>query len=246
MVASEADRFVSGMLEAGLDDNPALGSSEGTDVGERMRQLLSQAVDEQVNEQRQLQALLVEVRGALGNIQDEVRAASPDSLRAELSEHVRDTGSQLRVLDERLQAMLGAVETSAQVLRGVSEKLERIADLVRDEAASTARAEPVAEVRQDVADLRQRIDGLVGVLRTEVSGLQDRIEADLESVRAGSAEAARSFAAHVDNAVLLLAEALLRRAAFGGPAGGPHAAQAAAVAGDEQLGTRDLAPTSRT
>jgi hypothetical protein len=223
-----------------LDDNPGLSSPEGTDVGERMQQLLSQAVDEQVNEQRQLQALLVEVRGALGNIQDEVRAASPDSLRTELSEHVRDTGSQLTVLDERLQAMLGAVETSAQVLQGISEKLERIADLVRDEAATTARAEPVAEVRQEVADLRQRIDGIEDVLRTEVSGLQDRLGSDLESVRTGSAEAARNLAAHVDNAVLLLAEALLRRPAFGGPSGGPQPAAAAAVGG-EQLGTRDLA-----
>lgn len=239
-VASEADRYVSATLEAGLDDNPGLSSPEGTDVGERMQQLLSQAVDEQVNEQRQLQALLVEVRGALGNIQDEVRAASPDSLRTELSEHVRDTGSQLTVLDERLQAMLGAVETSAQVLQGISDRLERIADLVRDEAASTARAEPVAEVRQEVADLRQRIDGIEDVLRTEVSGLQDRLGSDLESVRAGSAESARSLAAHVDNAVLLLAEALLRRPAFGGPSGGPQLAAAPGVGG-EQLGTRDLA-----
>jgi len=241
MVASIADHYVSGKLEAGLDDNPGLSSPESTGVGERMQQLLSQAVDEQVNEQRQLQALLVEVRAALGNIQDEVRAASPDSLRTELSDHVRDTGSQLTVLDERLQAMLGAVETSAQVLQGISERLERIADLVRDEAATTARAEPVAEVRQEVAELRQRIDGIEGVLRSEVSGLHDRLGSDLESVRAGSAEAARDLAAHVDNAVLLLAEALLRRPAFGGPAGGQQPAQAAVGSTDEQLGTRDLA-----
>lgn len=219
-----------------MDENLGPSSSESTDVGERIQQLLSQAVDEQVTEQRQLQALLSEVRTALKQIKGEIREIATPQLRNELGAQSADIKAQFGQLDERLQAMLGAVGTSAQVLQGISGGLERVADLVREQAAEAARAEqawtqPIADVREDVAGLRSRMDSIEGVLRSEVAGLHDRLGADLESVRTAAAESARNLAGHVDNAVLVLAEALLRRPAIG--AGGGGAASATGGLGRE-------------
>jgi hypothetical protein len=205
-----------------LDDYLPLTSSPSGEISERMQALLSRAVDDQVNEQRQVQSLLTEVRAALAQVQDEVRAVPSDDLRRRLDEHVRTNGAALAQLQDRLEAMVRAVTTSAQVLQGISGQLDRLTESVAEQAAHAAGSEPVDQLRGDVGQLggrldaieralSSRLDGIETLLRAELPGLQVGIRGDFESVRAATGESTRHLAQHIDNAVLVLAEALLRR-----------------------------------
>ena len=205
-----------------MDDYLPLTSSPSGEISERMQALLSRAVDDQVNEQRQVQSLLTEVRAALAQVQDEVRSVPSDDLRRRLDQHVRHNDAALSQLQERLEGMVRAVSTSAQVLQGISGQLDRLTESVAEQAASAAGREPVEQLRTDVGQLGGRLDaierllggrldGIEALLRAELPGLQVGIRGDFESVRAATGESTRSLAQHIDNAVLVLAEALLRR-----------------------------------
>ncbi|MEO6713579.1 MAG: hypothetical protein ABIM89_09150 [Mycobacteriales bacterium] len=176
-----------------MDEYLRLTPAPGGAVSERMQALLSKAVEEQVHEQREVQSLLADVRNALADVQRDARVApgGQDDVRQELAAHAADTRSRLAQLDDRLQAIVGAVSTSAQVLQGISGQLERLVESGREQATNAVRSEPLAQIRYEVAELRTRIDS-------------------------AAEQTALTVAGHVDNAVLVLAEALLRRPGGGG------------------------------
>ena len=192
---------------------PAPPSAGSGAVSERMQALLSRAVEEQVNEQREVQSLLSEVRNALTQVQRDGRAAPAGQadLGAHLANHASETRTQLTLLDERLEAIVRAVGTSAQVLQGISGQLERLGDAIKEQTANAGRSEPVAQVRREVSDLRSRVDAMESSVRGDVAGLHQQLAADVERITASTDESTRTIANHVDNAVLVLAEALLRR-----------------------------------
>jgi ferritin-like metal-binding protein YciE len=196
-----------------VDEYLRLTPSPSGAVSERMQALLSRAVEDQVNEQREVQSLLNEVKNALAEVQRDTRVSPGGSadLRAELANHASETRAQLGLLDERLEALVRAVSTSAQVLQGLSGQLERVSEAVRDRAAEAGRTEPIAQVRHEIADLRTKVDGMEALLHSQVAALGERLAAEVESLRDISAVSTETVANHVDNAVLVLAEALLRR-----------------------------------
>ena len=196
-----------------MDEYLRLTPAPGGAVSERMQALLSRAVEEQVNEQRQVQSLLSDVRSALADVQNDSRGSpgEPVDVRADLANYATDTRSQLALLDERLEALVRTVGTSAQVLQGISGQLERLAELLREQASSAGRIEPVVQVRREVADLRGRFDAVEATVRGDVAALQERLGADVDRLHRATEESSRTIANHVDNAVLVLAEALLRR-----------------------------------
>lgn len=203
---------------------PAPATPASGAVSERMQALLSRAVEEQVNEQRQVQSLLSEVRNALAQVQRDGRSepAGQADLGAHLAHHASESRAQLAQLDERLEAIVRAVGTSAQVLQGISGQLERLGDSVREQAANAGRTEPTAQVRREVSELRSRVDAVEGAVRGDVAALHQRLVADNERLTDAAAESTRTIANHVDNAVLVLAEALLRRPGITGDTSSPE------------------------
>ncbi|MEP7055406.1 MAG: hypothetical protein ABI912_09185 [Actinomycetota bacterium] len=198
-----------------MDEYLRLTPSPTGAVSERMQALLSQAVEEQVNEQRQVQSLLNEVRSALAEVQRDARVSpgGQADLRADLANHAGETRSQLSLLDERLEAIVHAVGTSAQVLQGISAQLEHLGETLRVQTADGGRTEPVAQVRREVSDLRTRVEGFESAVRGDLSALQERLASDVDRLHGATEATSRTIANHVDNAVLVLAEALLRRPA---------------------------------
>lgn len=196
-----------------MDEYLRLTPSPSGAVSERMQALLSRAVEEQVNEQREVVSLLSDVRNALAEVQRDsgVAPGRQADLRTDLANHASEMRTKLASLDERLEAVVGAVGTSAQVLQGISGQLERVVEMIREQGANTGRTEPMAQVRREVADVRTQVDSVESVVRGDVAALQQRLAADVDLLQGATEETARTIANHVDNAVLVLAEALLRR-----------------------------------
>ncbi len=117
--------------------------SRSSPMSERMRALLSRAAEEQLSEQRQVSAVLTDLRALVGDVDD-----------------------RLRVLEARSAAMADAV-----------------ADLVLQRAAQTLVPQITAAVVRELS----------------------------EAVREAQDATERRVVQHVDEAVLALAEALLRR-----------------------------------
>ncbi len=222
-----------------MDEYLRLTPSPSGAVSERMQALLSRAVEDQVNEQREVQSLLNEVKNALAEVQRDTRIspAGDADLRAELANHSSETRVQLTLLDERLEALVRAVSTSAQVLQGLSGQLERVNEAVRDRSAEAVRTEPIAQVRHEVADLRTQVGGMEALLHSEISTLGERFTSEVEALRDMSGSITQAVTDHVDNAVLVLAEALLRRP-------GPAADEAAESGSEMQTEPEDLLATA--
>jgi hypothetical protein len=75
-----------------------------------------------------------------------------------------------------------------------------------------------------------------GLLRGEIGGLSERLASEIESLRTMSNQSTETVANHVDNAVLVLAEALLRRPVTSTPESAPE------LAGDAQQAPEQTAP----
>jgi len=107
-----------------------------------------------------VQSLLGEVRNALAEVQRDARVSpgGQADFRADLANHASETRSQLTLLDERLEAIVRAVGTSAQVLQGISVQLERFGELITAQAAEGGRTEPVAQVRREVSDAGEHFE----------------------------------------------------------------------------------------
>lgn len=159
----------------------------GTPMSERMQALLSRAVEDQLSEQRQLAGALAEVRGQLARI-----AAEMETIRGETGP-APDVEHAVAAVSAEVRA---AVRLLGERLDGVDAALARLAERV--EALDRGPDPRVDELSAEVEDLH---DGLFGD-----HGLGPRLTGALADLRAGLAE-------HVDEAVLALAEALLRRRA---------------------------------
>lgn len=192
----------SGQPEASV---PGMAGTPAGPVSERMQALLSRAVEDQVGEQRAVSVVLGDLRAQVADVAQELTRAV-QAFPAALAALQQD----LAELGGRLDALV--VPTPDQVAGGADPLVERLAPRVAE--LVLARVAP-ALVEQITAATSTAV--LAGV-------------ADL--VHACTADSERRVLAHVDEAVLALAEALLRgrrsaRADTGLPAGVPSPAQPA-------------------
>lgn len=223
-------------------------------VSERMQALLSRAVEEQVSEQRSVSAVLADLRREVADLAEGVRlAASESSLgvlarrlderdvaaaRSAAPEQLTVSPSDLRAavetgpLAERLSSLSGTLE---EVQQQLSQVVERIAELGAAAGELPALSIGMTALRSDVEQLTSRLAGSAAPGAEEIAQVVDR------RVSALLLESEGRVIAHVDDAVLVLAEALLRRRRNGRGGGaaepiGESTGRYADAASDHDLG----------
>jgi hypothetical protein len=250
------------------------GSGSGSPMSERMQALLSRAVEDQVNEQRQVQNLVGEVRNHLAQLAAQVDAlrASPPGATDQLERAVAGVSGEIReairVLGERIDGVSALVHQRGQDLadlRGIVDsevrpRVDALDGTLREmRSAFTGVAARVADLpgRADVeamvgragdsgAEVPERLDRVEGTLAELHDGVlgEDGLHARLaamsnqgpdpdlagtvaeavaqtvnttvdQAVARAVADSERRLSNHIDEAVLALAEALLRRRTAG-------------------------------
>jgi len=193
-------------------------------VSERMQALLSRAVEEQVSEQRAVSAVLADLRGEVAELAEGVRLAASESSIGVLARRLDDIDaaaarsvapeqltvslSDLRAavetgpLAERLSSLGGTLE---EVQQQLSQVVERIAELGTAAGELPALSVGMTALRGDVEELTNRLAGSAAPEAEEIAQVVER------RVSALLLESEGRVIAHVDDAVLVLAEALLRR-----------------------------------
>lgn len=228
-------------------------TTPGGPMSERMQALLSRAAEEQLTEQRQVSAVLTDLRTLVKGIVEQVSGTASSALLEGLGGDVASLATELETstagLEERLDALgerlsaigdaAGGVPAVARDLARVSGRVEELSGVRDDVAALRGEVEDVsarvaavafptteavsAAVGQQVTDqlvdeLAPRVADVVltRVAATLVEQVAGSVTASVqnglaERVRAANADTERRISAHVDEAVLVLAEALLRR-----------------------------------
>ncbi len=170
-----------------MSSQQAAGTPGSGAMSERMQVLLSRAAEEQLLEQRQVSAVLGELRALMEDVDE----------RLATGEQVERVAAEVRALSARVEARLDTAEArSAELAEGISQ-----ATVMAGQAA------------QDLVD-------------AVAAGVAERVEARLKEVTAGVAASVgdllegseRRLATHVDDAVLALAEVVLRRRRPAAPA----------------------------
>ncbi len=205
---------------------PAVSPQSGS-PGDRLAALLQTAVDEQVAEQRQLSQVLADVRAALS----ERRGERDGSTLQDLHDGLAGLRTDLRVVPETVAPAIAQAVGSG--LTDVGRTLERLED------AQAARGRDLAALHEDLAALRTGMERLTasqevlaaapavqsGPSPTEIAnivreGVRDATrdfvrdylrQAVLDIVTVSTRDTERRITDHVDEAVLALAQALLRR-----------------------------------
>jgi len=146
-------------------------------MSDRLRSLLSRAAEEQLHEQRQVSAVLGELRTLVEDVDE----------RLATGEQVERVAVELRALSARVEAGLAAAEARSAALD----------EHLREATAAAGRA-----AQGVVAD-------------AVLAGVTTRLETALREVTASAGtvveRSERRLATHVDDAVLALAEVVLRR-----------------------------------
>ncbi len=185
-------------------------------VSERMQSLLARAVEDQMAEQRQLQSLINEVRSALTRIQDRMESVAQGNVLEDTRADVAALAGELRSatagLSDRLDAAVTAINDHSRAdalaarLDSVTAELEAQSQAVAGLPTLLAQATAAesADTRVEIARLTAAVTNFGDGIRTEMAGLRESLAAD-------SAEHARRYTEYVDNAILSLAEVLLRR-----------------------------------
>ena len=161
-----------------MSPEPAAGTPGPGAVSDRLRALLSRAAEEQLHEQRQVSAVLGELRALLQDVDG----------RAATGEQVERVAAGVRELSARVEVRLDGAQARA------------------DELAQEVR-QATAAVGQLVQDVHELLEG-----------------------------SERRLAAHVDDAVLALAEVVLRRRRPAAAASEPEERGEAAPVGDGLAG----------
>ena len=204
---------------SGPSDVPGPAPGSGA-VSERMRELLSRAADEQLQEQRAVSSVLQDLRSqvaALGEaLSRTASGAGVERVAAGLAVLAGDLGTTTTSLVGRLDGLDRLVEVLPSLRDEVHELAGRVA--APTTPAEVADAVVVRLAAELVDDLGPRVADVVAsrvappLVEQVSAAVGARVLAELsEVVRRSAAESERRVLAHVDEAVLVLADALLRR-----------------------------------
>ena len=174
---------------------PGPGQPGGGAMSERMQALLSRAAEDQLTEQRQVSAVLADLRGLVAGLSDQLRETASSSRLESLSGDLAALTSELRMSTSGLGERLDTLG------RRVDEQGASTADIVRGGAeGNDALAVRVSALSGDVVDQGSALDRLteavttlsafpdaISSLQREVSGLHDRL-APLGEVRSSLAD----------------------------------------------------------
>ena len=171
------------MTEHDLPTRRASGPGGGG-MSERMQALLSRAAEEQLSEQRQVSAVLTDLRALVHGLGEQLRETASSARLQGLAGDLASLSTELRLataaLGNRLDELGRRVDEQAvstsEVLRasgaGSDAVAVRIASLAGDVAAQADAVERVGGALRALSGLPDA----VAALRDEVSGLQDRLD----------------------------------------------------------------------
>lgn len=189
-------------------------------MAERMQQLLSRAVEDQLSEQRQLAGLLADIRMTLARIPEEIRSGAGSAIAeqvAGLQQGLDGLGARMDLISTRLAEL-----ATSDGLRAAVDRVEVL--LSRTDALNGR-----------VDGISARIDALgdpTGELRGQLEPVESRLvntERRVQELSHTFADTERRLTEHIDEAVLALADALLRRRSRPGGGNPPAAAPPAPV-----------------
>ncbi|MFL6239582.1 MAG: hypothetical protein ACJ735_08870 [Actinomycetes bacterium] len=156
-----------------MTDQPGGGSSEL--MSERMQSLLSRAAEDQASEQRQIQALLTELRDMLGRLPDDVAAAASSTggeqnvsgQFAQLGQHLGQLGARVDAIaqavggrsaeDPGSLAVVGAVQSSTENLLSRFEALSQQVEAIAARPAAPSGGQALAEVSGRVGGVERNM-----------------------------------------------------------------------------------------
>jgi DNA repair exonuclease SbcCD ATPase subunit len=165
-------------------------------VSERMQELLSRAVEEQVSEQRAASSVLHDLKEQLAALEAGVRSAAANDTVARLDTAVTtvvaDQRTATTLLSQRLEALTSRVEAlsalggdvnnQAAALGRVQATLENFSSfpgalsaLQQDVSGLHDRLAPLADVQAAMGDLGARAAGEADSLRPQLSALEARL-----------------------------------------------------------------------
>ncbi|MCW2681027.1 MAG: hypothetical protein JWM62_2428, partial [Frankiales bacterium] len=167
----------------------------GGPMSERMQALLSRAAEEQLTEQRQVSAVLTDLRGLVAGLSEQLRGTASSarleslggdvsSLVTELRMSTNGLGDRFDALSRRVDEQAAATSEIAGTASAGNEALAvRVSALGNDLAAQSTALDRLTD---QVSALAAFPDALASIQR-EVSGLHDRL-APLGEVRTGLAD----------------------------------------------------------
>lgn len=177
------------------DPRPTRPSAPGGPMSERMQALLSRAAEEQLTEQRQVSAVLAELRGLVANLGEQLRGTASSARLESLGGDVSALSTELRASTSTLGERLDGLA------RRVDEQATSVHELVSAQGSGgEALAVRVGGLAEDLSTQSTSLDRLtdsvealgsfpdaLAALQREVSGLHDRL-APLGDVRTGLAD----------------------------------------------------------
>lgn len=171
------------------------GGAQSGPVAERMQALLSRAVEEQVSEQRQVSAVLGDLRMQIAGLADQLRGTASGDRVEQLAGDLASLTTELRryssVVGERLDAVLrrvdaqaaSAAEAAAAGSAGTESLAVRLGALGADVASQGAALERVTTALEALGAFPAALSAVQG----ELAGLHDRL-APLGEVRSAVAD----------------------------------------------------------
>jgi hypothetical protein len=197
----------------------------GMPMSERMQSLLSRAVDDQRSEQRSITDALDEVRAQLEALSQEVaanreqpadqeQASAVAALTVELRESTRRTADRLdtvaRMVAQRGEDLVALQNTVAALSEHANGIATYLGERARDDSSRIMALEQrLVTLQNDMTAVGSHVSGLTEAAATSTGdGLDARIRSIVASALVGTE---RRLSAHMEDSVLALAEAMLRR-----------------------------------
>lgn len=158
------------------DGPPRAGTPDGDQVGSRVDELFSDAVDRQVAEQRNLNRLLTDVETAMRALDGRV-----EELQAQLARDVAPTADRMGTLEATVRSLRESQSQQHVTLRA---DLQDAVGGVRDDSRDRGQqlVDELAELRQADASVGARLGDLQGVVEDHVTRLEAKLDRQARSL----------------------------------------------------------------
>ena len=171
-----------------MTEDPRPTGTTGGPMSERMQALLSRAAEEQLIEQRQVSAVLGELRGLITGLAEQLRGTASSARLESVGGDVTSLSAELRssttALGERVDA-LGALRSEISALH---DQLDPLAEVRTTLVELSARTGELEAVRPELAALGNRLQGLATLAANDMvkarDGLQDLMTERLDRLEA--------------------------------------------------------------
>jgi hypothetical protein len=157
------------------DEPPRTGAPDGDQVGSRVDELFSDAVDRQVAEQRNLNRLLTDVETAMRALDGRV-----EELQAQLARDVAPTADRMGTLEATVRSLRESQSQQHVTLR--ADLQDAVGGVRDDRRRGQQLVDELAELRQADASVGARLGDLQGVVEDHVPRLEAKLDRQARSL----------------------------------------------------------------